>query len=188
MVPPEPYINRTRSSFPYGKNDQLFDNQPRRTRRPCPCRQLLPSVAGSGGGMPHRMRSRLDQGAKPFPLSASISAIHHWMPVWSRKTVSAQCSPHLRISGSCPGFFGVVMLSGSTAHTCAPCGLPAVSEPPALVSLVRACGGASFAPTPRLLRASLPLRRYVRRVGGGTWPRGAVFPAFPVVHEDILQK
>lgn len=124
----------------------------------------------------------------PFPLSASISAIHHWMPVWSRKTVSAQCSPHLRISGSCPGFFGVVMLSGSTAHTCAPCGLPAVSEPPALVSLVRACGGASFAPTPRLLRASLPLRRYVRRVGVGTWPRGAVFPAFPVVHVCRLQK
>ena len=60
LVLPEPYINRTRSSFPYGKNDQLFDNQPRRTRRPCPCRQLLPSVAGSGGGMPHRMRSRLD--------------------------------------------------------------------------------------------------------------------------------
>lgn len=60
LVPPEPYINRTRSSFPYGKNDQLFDNQPRRTRRPCPCRQLLPSVAGSGGGMPHGMRSRLD--------------------------------------------------------------------------------------------------------------------------------
>lgn len=60
MVPPEPYINRTRSSFPYGKNDQLIDNQPRRTRRPCPCRQLLPSVAGSGGGMPHGMRSRLD--------------------------------------------------------------------------------------------------------------------------------
>ena len=53
-------FNRTRSSFPYGKNDQLFDNQPRRTRRPCPCRQLLPSVAGSGGGMPHGMRSRLD--------------------------------------------------------------------------------------------------------------------------------
>ena len=25
-------FNRTRSSFPYGKNDQLFDNQPRRTR------------------------------------------------------------------------------------------------------------------------------------------------------------
>ena len=96
-----------------------------------------------------------------FPLSASISAIHHWMPVWSRKTVSAQCSPHLRISGSCPGFFGVVMLSGSTAHTCAPCGLPAVSEPPALVSFVLACDGASFAPTPRLLGASLPLRRYV---------------------------
>lgn len=59
---------------------------------------------------------------------------------------------------------------------------------PALVSLVRACGGASFAPTPRLLRASLPLRRYVRRVGVGTWPRGAVFPAFPVVHVCILQK
>ena len=38
----------------------LIDNQPRRTRRPCPCRQLLPSVAGSGGGMPHGMRSRLD--------------------------------------------------------------------------------------------------------------------------------
>lgn len=131
---------------------------------------------------------RLDQGAKPFPLSASISAIHHWMPVWSRKTVSAQCSPHLRISGSCPGFFGVVMLSGSTAHTCAPCGLPAVSEPPALVSFVLACGGASFAPTPRLLGASLPLRRYILRVGFGTWPRGAVFPAFPVVHGCRLQK
>lgn len=131
---------------------------------------------------------RLDQGAKPFPLSASISAIQHWMPVWSRKTVSAQCSPHLRISGSCPGFFGVVMLSGSTAHTCAPCGLPAVSEPPALVSLVRAYGGASSAPTPRLLRASLPLRRYVRRVGVGTWPRGAVFPAFPVAHVKKLPK
>ena len=27
---------------------------------------------------------------------------------------------------SVPGFFGVVMLSGSTAHTCAPCGRPAV--------------------------------------------------------------
>ena len=59
---------------------------------------------------------------------------------------------------------------------------------PALVSFVLACGGASSAPTPRLLGASLPLRRYVRRVGVGTWPRGAVFPAFPVVHEDILQK
>ena len=59
---------------------------------------------------------------------------------------------------------------------------------PALVSFVLACGGASFAPTPRLLGASLPLRRYVRRGGVGTWPRGAVFPAFPVVHEDILQK
>lgn len=59
---------------------------------------------------------------------------------------------------------------------------------PALVSLVRACGGASFAPTPRLLRASLPLRRYVRRVGVGTWPRGAVFPAFPVVHGYRLDK
>ena len=59
---------------------------------------------------------------------------------------------------------------------------------PALVSLVRACGGASFAPTPRLLRASLPLRRYVRRVGVGTWPRGAVFPAFPVVHGCRLDK
>lgn len=73
------------------------------------------------------------------------------------------------------------------------CGLsaavfPAVWIPPALVSLVRACGGASSAPTPRLLGASLPLRRYVRRGGVGTWPRGAVFPAFPVVHEDILQK
>lgn len=34
--------------------------------------------------------------------------------------------PRLRISGSCPGFFGVVMLSGSTAHTSAPCGLPAI--------------------------------------------------------------
>ena len=70
-------------------------------------------------------------------------------------------------------------------------GLSAVSPAvpiPALVSLVRAYGGASFAPTPRLLGASLPLRRYVRRVGFGTWPRGAVFPAFPVVHEDILQK
>lgn len=62
------------------------------------------------------------------------------------------------------------------------------SEPPALVSLVRACGGASFAPTPRLLGASLPLRRYVRRVGVGTWPRGAVFPAFPVVHVLKLPK
>ena len=51
----EPNSNRTRSSY-----RPLFDNQPRRTRRPCPCRQLLPSVAGSGGGMPHRMRSRLD--------------------------------------------------------------------------------------------------------------------------------
>ena len=64
-------------------------------------------------------------------------------------------------------------------------GLSAVSPAvpiPALVSLVRAYGGASFAPTPRLLGASLPLRRYVRRVGFGTWPRGAVFPAFPVVH------
>ena len=80
------------------------------------------------------------------------------------------------------------MLSGSTAHTCAPCGLPAVSEPTALVSLVRACGGASSAPTPRLLGASLPLRRYVRRVGVGTWPRGAVFPAFPVVHVYRLDK
>ena len=46
---------RTRSSY-----RPLIDNQPRRTRRPCPCRQLLPSVAGSGGGMPHGMRSRLD--------------------------------------------------------------------------------------------------------------------------------
>lgn len=62
---------------------------------------------------------------------------------------------------------------------------PAVSIP-ALVSFVLACGGASSAPTPRLLGASLPLRRYVRRVGVGTWPRGAVFPAFPVVHEDIM--
>ena len=59
---------------------------------------------------------------------------------------------------------------------------------PALVSLVRACGGASFAPTPRLLGVSLPLRRYVRRVGVGTWPRGAVFPAFPVVHGKKLPK
>lgn len=49
----------------------------------------------------------------------------------------------------------------------------------ALVSFVLACGGASSAPTPRLLRASLPLRRYVRRVGVGTWPRGAVFPSSP---------
>lgn len=118
-----------------------------------------------------------------FTISASISATHRWMPVWNQKTVSAQCSPHLRISGSCPGFFGVVMLSGSTAHTCAPCGLPAVSEPPALVSLVRACGGASFAPTPRLLRASLPLRRYVRR--RRRWylaPWGRV-PGLPAVRE-----
>ena len=55
LWPPEPNLNRTRSSY-----RPLIDNQPRRTRRPCPCRQLLPSVAGSGGGMPHRMRSRLD--------------------------------------------------------------------------------------------------------------------------------
>lgn len=72
------------------------------------------------------------------------------------------------------------------------CGLsavfPAVRCLPALVSFVLACDGASFAPTPRLLRASLPLRRYVRRVGVGTWPRGAVFPAFPVVHGCRLQK
>lgn len=70
------------------------------------------------------------------------------------------------------------------------CGLSAAVFPavwiPALVSLVRAYGGASFAPTPRLLGASLPLRRYVRRGGVGTWPRGAVFPAFPVVHENIM--
>lgn len=123
---------------------------------------------------------RLDQGAKLFPLSASISAIHHWMPVWSRKTVSAQCSPHLRISGSCPGFFGVVMLSGSTAHTCAPCGLPAVSEPPALVSLVRACGGGSFpAPPGAFVPASLPLRRYVRRRRRWYLAPWALFAAFP---------
>ena len=131
---------------------------------------------------------RLDQGAKPFPLSASISAIQHWMPVWSRKTVSAQCSPHLRISGSCPGFFGVVMLSGSTAHTCAPCGLPAVSEPPALVSFVLACGGASFAPTPWCPRASLPLRRYVRRFRHWYLAPWGLFPVFPVIHGCILQK
>lgn len=65
-------------------------------------------------------------------------------------------------------------------------GLSAAVSPavwiPALVSFVLACGGASSAPTPRLLGASLPLRRYVRRVGVGTWPRRSVFPAFPVVH------
>ena len=72
------------------------------------------------------------------------------------------------------------------------CGLSAAVFPavwiPALVSFVRACGGASSAPTPRLFGASLPLRRYVRRVGVGTWPRGAVFPAFPVVHVLKLPK
>ena len=60
LVPLEPYINRTRSSSPHGKNDQLLDNQPRRTRRLRPARLLLPSVSGTGGGMPDGIGPRLD--------------------------------------------------------------------------------------------------------------------------------
>lgn len=53
----------------------------------------------------------------PPPIAGCQSGI--------RKRYRPSGFPRLRISGSCPGFFGVVMLSGSTAHTCAPCGLPA---------------------------------------------------------------
>lgn len=187
MVLPEPYINRTRSSFPYGKNDQLFDNQPRRTRRPCPCRQLLPSVAGSGGGMPHGMRSRLDgawtraRNIVVFPASFPTRIAPGWCEVRTPVLLWASLKTHPRPQRSSPCLIRPPSRRGLSAV------FPAVWIP-ALVSLVRACGGASSAPTPRLLRASLPLRRYVRRVGVGTWPRGAVFPAFPVVHVYRLQK
>lgn len=189
MVPPEPYINRTRSSFPYGKNDQLFDNQPRRTRRPCPCRQLLPSVAGSGGGMPHRMRPRLDgvwtraRNIVVFPASFPTRIAPGWCEVRTPVLLWASLKTHPRPQRSSPCLIRPPSRCGLSVAVS-----PAVRCLPALVSLVRACGGASFAPTPRLLRVSLPLRRYVRRVGVGTWPRGAVFPAFPVVHGCRLDK
>ena len=181
-------FNRTRSSFPYGKNDQLFDNQPRRTRRPCPCRQLLPSVAGSGGGMPHGMRSRLDgvwtraRNIVVFPASFPARITPGWCEVRNSSFVAGFTE-----NPSAPATL-VTLLDTPAVPLC---GLSAVFPAvwiPALVSLVLACDGASFAPTPRLLRASLPLRRYVRRGGVGTWPRGAVFPAFPVVHVCRLQK
>lgn len=101
-------FNRTRSSFPYGKNDQLFDNQPRRTRRPCPCRQLLPSLAGSGGGMPHRMRSRLDgawtraRNIVVFPASFPTRIAPGWCEVRTPVLLWASLKTHPRPQRSSP--------------------------------------------------------------------------------------
>lgn len=142
-------FNRTRSSFPYGKNDQLFDNQPRRTRRPCPCRQLLPSVAGSGGGMPHGMRSRLDgvwtraRNIVVFPASFPARITPGWCEVRNSSFVAGFTE-----NPSAPATL-VTLLDTPAVPLC---GLSAAVFPavwiPALVSLVLACGGASFAPTP----------------------------------------
>ena len=172
----------------------LIDNQPRRTRRPCPCRQLLPSVAGSGGGTPHRMRSRLDagleQGAKPdflFPLPLPP-------PVAARRC---------EIGKSCmfPVLLRAVLKTRPAAAR-----LVTLLDPPAVPSRP-VCGLSRRLLRPRHgpSRGSLLIRRAawaVRRSGlwhmpcrgvrgvwrcwySGPWP---VFPAFPAVRDFILYK
>lgn len=110
------------------------------------------------------------------------------------------------ISGKCPGFFGVVMLSGCTAHTCAPtrdrqpshavCGL---SRRPSVFRRPRSLPSPAFPlhpgivgrPPSALTACGLPrsgCSGHGRRGGFGTRPRGALFPTGSVVREDIFYK
>ena len=102
-----------------------------------------------------------------------------WLPHKPSRPQSRQRRGSLPVRKFCPVEIPVLLWASLKTHPrpqrsspClirppSRCGLSAAVFPavpiPALVSFVRACGGASSAPTPRLLRASLPLRRYVRR-------------------------
>lgn len=99
----------------------LIDNQPCRSIQVrastvC-CRSCGEGGEGNAGG---RQLGSARETHAPFQITSDDA------PCQEHSRFRPSGFPRLRISGSCPGFFGVVMLSGSTAHTSAPCGLPAI--------------------------------------------------------------
>ena len=154
--------------------------------------------------------ARAGSSCRPWPDQGEglrIESSRAWTAFGPGRETSLSFRPHSQPGSLQAGVKSEIssFVVGFTENPSAPATLVTLLDTPAVPSRPVCCGLSRrldtrpcelrsslrpglFSRAPRLLGASLPLRRYVRRVGVGTWPRGAVFPAFPVVHVCRLQK